>query len=1160
MRVRLLVVVVMGLLASACSSSDDAVTEPTPSGEAPSETAADVGDGEVVTLPPHNLTLVSTDGTAFAGSRPVLGFRNTETGEVGLVPVDGSGEATLLETSLPPGTYEIASSGRQISAVASYEVVGITPNVVVIDEPTDVAPSPVTVEFSLDVQTSPFDFALDAVTTDSVDLSWEPLGAADIASYELVFAPGATPAASGAPVALADATATEASVGGLEPGTQYTFTLYAFDGSGGVLEFRSITATTAPADGSEPAYALAPNTIVATDLDQLQPEVVSPGRVRVSLGADTTSRSSTTEIPGVPLAEVTDGCVVGAPFLASTEVAGTEAFYGLVESCEGAPPAWRSAQGDAGTTAVIDTDVPLAAVVPYLHIKSAGVTRCIDDTGVSRGPSDPLCAVSADADGDGTSDSAERALGLDPDDASDSLSTWTERNVAATTAPADLAEVEAPADLGSGEVQVTLLWTSGDDLDLSVTDAAGVEVSRSNLQGASGGQLDRDDLGDSSCTSTEARAENVFWGESAPAGQYTVHVENYLSGREACTTPTQARIQVRVDGTLIRDEVIEVGTTPDITFDVADTAAAGPTNDLEVTVAWWGPDDVSVAIATVDADGEFAGGYGSVVVNTSPFEVDDDPGPYEVNIGGPHDGKWVVTRFNGDPTCGSNTWHTESIVFGPGQGVPSRYQVSAGNSEMVVYDEDEGYQDIPRCNDVVTAHLQVRARGELVVNEIVDICDCGNSEFFSVSEHTSKFFNFELSEPPQGWRSTAAALAAPEVTCEKQAAVIPVNQFDLAFGFDEFHDVDIELKGAEMGWDIEAGLTVFVDPNIKMEAGVECSLDIDGVTFQLMNVPVPVNLELAPVLKGSLTGNFNLDGPKLELTFGFRSNGAVDARLERCGWFEIPCGVDVNTRVSAEPIGDFTVGEATMQVEGELAIGVGVEASLGVGVKNTFVTAKTGFAVTFQPLVGKLKASAGVAVNQQAESGDEDAAESVEESADGTVPFSYEDPRIKWRDPAKGVYENNVAGYSFAEETLQCPDWFVEADRPATKFGYYFVESIRDIWVCADAYCLDSLNYISTVFNSCSRAKCLVNDEEIVSSPHTKWSEGGDICPIPAPVVALAPSGNPFSVCAAASIGGELSVDFRAETFVLAWGKDKRYPVFKGEYNYPGASFELGDC
>ncbi|HSQ37698.1 MAG TPA: hypothetical protein VLS92_07400, partial [Acidimicrobiia bacterium] len=121
--------------------------------------------------------------------------------------------------------------------------------------------------------------------------------------------------------------------------------------------------------------------------------------------------------------------------------------------------------------------------------------------------------------------------------------------------------------LGTGDVQVTLRWSSAVDLDLSVTDPSGYRVSFSQPAVASGGRLDRD--ANYPCSSaTTSPVENVFWlPGGAPPGPYQVTV-TYRTG--CGTEPAQGyELTVRFDGEVARrvDSTIEPG--QEITIDLA---------------------------------------------------------------------------------------------------------------------------------------------------------------------------------------------------------------------------------------------------------------------------------------------------------------------------------------------------------------------------------------------------------------------------------------------------------------------------------------------------------------------------------------------------------------------------------------------------------------
>jgi len=115
-------------------------------------------------------------------------------------------------------------------------------------------------------------------------------------------------------------------------------------------------------------------------------------------------------------------------------------------------------------------------------------------------------------------------------------------------------EVTIPTDLGTGDVQVTLLWDSAADLDLKVQDPEGFSINYGTRTSPTGGNLDRD--ANRSCSSYDPEpVENIFWpaGE-APRGGYSVQVNLYA----ACGTPLPIdfTLIVRADGrVLIHQEV-----------------------------------------------------------------------------------------------------------------------------------------------------------------------------------------------------------------------------------------------------------------------------------------------------------------------------------------------------------------------------------------------------------------------------------------------------------------------------------------------------------------------------------------------------------------------------------------------------------------------------
>ena len=103
--------------------------------------------------------------------------------------------------------------------------------------------------------------------------------------------------------------------------------------------------------------------------------------------------------------------------------------------------------------------------------------------------------------------------------------------------------------LGTGDVQVSLLWSDTNDLDLHVIDPNGEEVDYNNIQSVSGGMLDHD--ANPGCGSTTTHpVENIFWGiGAAPHGTYEVLVDFYDLCTGGSATPAFT-VRTLVDGTL----------------------------------------------------------------------------------------------------------------------------------------------------------------------------------------------------------------------------------------------------------------------------------------------------------------------------------------------------------------------------------------------------------------------------------------------------------------------------------------------------------------------------------------------------------------------------------------------------------------------------------
>lgn len=108
-------------------------------------------------------------------------------------------------------------------------------------------------------------------------------------------------------------------------------------------------------------------------------------------------------------------------------------------------------------------------------------------------------------------------------------------------------QVDTGRQLGTGDVQVTLQWDNGADLDLMVMEPNQELIYYSSRHSATGGQLDVDS--NYPCGQNPGSVENIFWptGE-APEGSYTVMIEE---ASDCGAGPPNWTLTVRVDGRTI---------------------------------------------------------------------------------------------------------------------------------------------------------------------------------------------------------------------------------------------------------------------------------------------------------------------------------------------------------------------------------------------------------------------------------------------------------------------------------------------------------------------------------------------------------------------------------------------------------------------------------
>jgi hypothetical protein len=103
----------------------------------------------------------------------------------------------------------------------------------------------------------------------------------------------------------------------------------------------------------------------------------------------------------------------------------------------------------------------------------------------------------------------------------------------------------------SGDVQITVGWNSGADIDLYVTDPSGFTLfyNEQHKRSQIGGRLDHDARGDCRREQKNPRIENTYWPAPATRGNYRVEL-HYFS---PCTggAATEVTLSVVVGGELL---------------------------------------------------------------------------------------------------------------------------------------------------------------------------------------------------------------------------------------------------------------------------------------------------------------------------------------------------------------------------------------------------------------------------------------------------------------------------------------------------------------------------------------------------------------------------------------------------------------------------------
>ncbi len=110
--------------------------------------------------------------------------------------------------------------------------------------------------------------------------------------------------------------------------------------------------------------------------------------------------------------------------------------------------------------------------------------------------------------------------------------------------------IDEGCGFATGNIQITLAWGTGADLDLYVTDPHGYTISYSRTRSPSGGHLDHDARGACVHSHGGATIENVYWETPRPPpGTYVVEVHNYSGCR--VSDVTQGTLSIAVGGQVL---------------------------------------------------------------------------------------------------------------------------------------------------------------------------------------------------------------------------------------------------------------------------------------------------------------------------------------------------------------------------------------------------------------------------------------------------------------------------------------------------------------------------------------------------------------------------------------------------------------------------------
>jgi len=104
-------------------------------------------------------------------------------------------------------------------------------------------------------------------------------------------------------------------------------------------------------------------------------------------------------------------------------------------------------------------------------------------------------------------------------------------------------------DIGSGDIQVSLSWSTDTDVDLHLVEPGGEEIYYGNLIASSGGELDLDSH--PACNDPKTNNENItYQGVTPPSGHYIVRVDYWSACQEAGQTDFLVTVNLRGEPTV----------------------------------------------------------------------------------------------------------------------------------------------------------------------------------------------------------------------------------------------------------------------------------------------------------------------------------------------------------------------------------------------------------------------------------------------------------------------------------------------------------------------------------------------------------------------------------------------------------------------------------